>query len=131
MPTEMPDHGDFQVVRDDLRPLVDEFGEGQMFLPDGLESIIEAPMSNGLLNAIPWEYHVTASTVRHRGTPVAQFIVIAGATILQRDSEESDPVCWRFIDWSAVRAQLGVSAGRGELADFQDFVDLNGNSVDR
>ena len=81
MPSVMPDEGDFQLVRDDLKPLANEFGEGEVFVPDGLESIIDTPLSNGLLNAIPWEYHVTTSTVRHRGTPVEQFIVIAGATL--------------------------------------------------
>lgn len=130
MPIEMPTEGDFQLLRDDLQPLADEFGEGVIFVPDGLEEVIEMPMSNGHLNAIPWEFHVTPK-VRFRDEDLDMPIVIAGTTILQRDTDESEPVFWRFVDWSAVRAQLGVSFGRGEYSPVQDFVDLNNSRVDR
>jgi hypothetical protein len=112
MTAEWPESDVFAGVREDLAPLADAYGPGTMFLPDGLEELSERPMSNGSIHAVPWEYHVGAPSSR-RGGEIRVDIVIRGVTIVHGAGPEA--TYRRYVDWAGAWAQLGISAGRGEL----------------
>ena len=84
MPTEWPsdDGGPFTLVEDDLEPLVAEYPGGRLLLPDGLEDLRDAPASNGITTAVPWQYVVTTQ-VFQRGLPHDREITIRGMTLVQ------------------------------------------------
>jgi hypothetical protein len=131
MPIEWPTGPGFDEVDADLQPLREAYGEGELFLPDGLEDVADTPPSNGLTRVVPWEYKVTVGDIarapaRLRGVVEERTIVIRGVTLVQGEGEAA--VCRRYVDWAAAWAQLGVSSGRGE-AGVMRFVDPTGEEV--
>jgi hypothetical protein len=131
MPTEWPsdDGGPFTLVESDLERLRETYPDGQLFLPDGLEDLLEAPASNGFTTAVPWQYVVTTA-VFQRGRPIAQEITIRGMTLVQGEGEQAQ--FRRYINWAEVWAQLGTSGVRGEFDEDEppSFLDPNGREID-
>jgi hypothetical protein len=126
MATPWPgDHDAFQAVRMDLAPLLEAYPDGEFFVPEGLEGLLDEPLANGVATAVPWVYVATTTTqVRLRGEPISRTIEIHGVTITQGVGD--DAVFRRYVDWAGVWAQLGISSGRGELPDEQHFLGPDG-----
>ncbi len=116
----LDDEGVFRQVEMDLAPLREAYPGGELFLPDGLEGLIEEPLSNAVASAVPWVYVTTTTQVRLRGDPSTRTIEIHGLTIAQGDGDEA--VFRRYVDWAGVWAQLGLSSGRGEFDDGEQHV---------
>ena len=134
MPTEWPndDGGPFTLVDIDLAPLREQYPGGELFLPDGLDDLVEAPASNGFTTAVPWQYTAPA-TVSQRGVeiPKLQTITIRGVTLVQGEGDQAQ--FRRYINWAEVWAQLGTSGGvRGEFDkdEPQRFLDPDGREID-
>lgn len=108
---QWPDDEKAAEVQQDLQPLFDMFPDGELSVPDGLfDEGAAAPLSNGTVHALPWEFVATAP-VRRRGAEVdPRSFTIRGVTIVHDETQTFR----RYVDWAAVWAQLGISSGRGE-----------------
>ncbi len=114
----------FALVAEDLAPLRAAYPDGELFVPDGLEGLIDEPLSNSVASLVPWEYVATV-TISLRGEPAAERrIVIRGVTVIQGKGD--DAVFRRYVDWATVWAQLGVSSGRGEAVEVQHILGPDG-----
>jgi hypothetical protein len=128
MTLEWPGGNEFDIISEDLEPLREVYGPGELVLPHALEALQEGPLSQGDLFAAAWEFHGTAP-VRQRGdAPTGQRVVIRGVTIVRTISPESS-VCHRYIDWADLWAQVGQSAGRAEFFETQELLNMNFETI--
>ena len=93
-------------VRNDL-----EAGLGDVFsilqFTSDIEKINAPVMSNNDFAAVVWSVNASHDNVFAGLAPTGREVVIEGVTIVSTSSEE--PMFRRYIDWSNVLGQLGVS----------------------
>ena len=108
---QWPDDETAARIQQDLQPLFERFPDGELSVPDGLfDEGAAAPLSNGAVHALPWEF-VATTPVRRRGVDVdPRTFTIRGVTIVH----DGTATFRRFVDWAGVWAQFGNSSGRGE-----------------
>lgn len=119
---QWPDDETSERIRQDLQPLFESFPDGQLLVPDGVfDEEPAAPLSNGTVHALPWEFVATNPVQRQGIAQDLRTFTIRGMTIVHDGTETFR----RYVDWAGVWAQLGKSSGRGESDDRALFNQFN------
>jgi hypothetical protein len=124
-PINESSEGLLAVIFQDLQPLFREYAGGFALIPDDLRSLVSLRNENDNPRIVGWEYRFDGA-IHQRGKPkLEKEVVIAGLTIVHGDPNgpPEELVLRRYVDWADVWAQLGVSAGRGELDEDQEVLD--------
>ena len=111
---QWPDDEISGLIAEDLQPLFEQYPDGQLLVPDGVfDEEPAAPLSNGTVHALPWEFVATTPVQRQGLAREPRTFTIRGVTIFHEGTETFR----RYVDWAGVWAQFGTSSGRGESDD--------------